>query len=150
MSETTGCMISSDKKSASPMVIWLDGVVCVPSAWRRKCSTTMMRRNGVTDMIVAASSDHVRYAVPSHHRGAALPAPGTQNADNAVQPDHHRTGALFVAADHATRGLRHLPQGLGADGKRAIECATGIRRGLEAAQNVSLAICPRARHPDLS
>ena len=44
------------RNSARPSSTWLEGVDCVPSACRRKCSTTVMRRNGVIDITAAGSS----------------------------------------------------------------------------------------------
>ncbi len=40
----------------SPINTWFDGVDCVPRAWRRKCKTMVMRRNGVMDINAAGSS----------------------------------------------------------------------------------------------
>ena len=40
----------------SPINTWFDGVDCVPNAWRRKCKTMVIRRNGVMDISAAGSS----------------------------------------------------------------------------------------------
>jgi hypothetical protein len=40
----------------SPINTWFDGVDCVPNAWRRKCKTIVIRRNGVMDISAAGSS----------------------------------------------------------------------------------------------
>ena len=40
----------------SPINTWFDGVDCVPNAWRRKCKTMVIRRNGVIDISAAGSN----------------------------------------------------------------------------------------------
>jgi hypothetical protein len=40
----------------SPINTWFDGVDCVPNAWRRKCKTMVIRRNGVMDISAAGSN----------------------------------------------------------------------------------------------
>ena len=49
-------MIRSDRNMESPINTWLDGVDCVPNAWRRKCKTMVIRRNGVMDISAAGSN----------------------------------------------------------------------------------------------
>src|SRR5580765_1646844 len=51
-----GCMISRERNIDSPINTWLDGVDCVPNAWRRKCKTMVIRRNGVMDISAAGSN----------------------------------------------------------------------------------------------
>src|SRR5258706_15907667 len=49
-------MIRRDRNIESPINTWLDGVDCVPKAWRRKCKTIVIRRNGVMDIRAAGSN----------------------------------------------------------------------------------------------
>ena len=52
----TGSMMKKVMTRVRPMRVWLEGVVCRPSAWRRKWKTTSRRANGVMQM----SSDGMR------------------------------------------------------------------------------------------
>src|SRR5258706_16452064 len=49
-------MIRRDRNIESPINTWLDGVDCVPKAWRRKCKTMVIRRKGVMDISAAGSN----------------------------------------------------------------------------------------------
>src|SRR5260221_5083263 len=51
-----GCMIRRHTNMESPNNSWFDGVDCVPNAWRRKCKTMVMRRNGVVAISAAGSN----------------------------------------------------------------------------------------------
>ena len=70
MSAATGEITRMVRNSAIPTSTWLDGVVCVPSACRRKCSTMVMRRNGVIDMTTAGQQRQQRQQNDDLHRDA--------------------------------------------------------------------------------
>ena len=49
-------MTKNVRNSARPVSTWFDGVVAMPSAWRRIDSTMMMRVNAVIASRIAGSS----------------------------------------------------------------------------------------------
>ncbi len=72
---STGDITNNVRNSDKPSRIWFDGVDCVPSAWRRKLSTIMMRVNDViisstagrnVSTVISASScsDSVQFCAP--------------------------------------------------------------------------------------
>ena len=53
---STGPITNAVRNSASPTSTWLDGVAPVPSAWRSRAMTMMMRVNAVIASSAAGSS----------------------------------------------------------------------------------------------
>ncbi len=121
----------------SPINTWFDGVDCVPNAWRRKCKTMVIRRNGVMD-ISAAGSNTIRVSdsaicmgrlsvvaeplAPSAERGelAAAGAPSA-TVPNRIPRNRFRSVNLVFLPDR--RGKRYLRrfQQIAAVGRQAYE-----------------------------
>src|ERR1035438_10500874 len=95
----------------------------------------------------AAGGGHVDHSVSAHRGGAALPAAGARDAIHAFQSGADRLGAISGSAGDAAGDRRHVPPGVGADGKRAAYARAGDRAGSPAAAQFPGAVRARKRYP---
>src|SRR5713101_3606347 len=97
--------------SARPVRIWFEGVVAMPSAWRRIDSTMMMRVNAVI-----ASSVLWAIAAPQGSSARIGRSPKIIAAIGAIRDRRHN---IRLTRNHhsrswgAARPLHHVPQALG-------------------------------------
>src|SRR3989344_4028744 len=114
-------MTNTVRNKASEIITWLGGVCWVPSAVRRKLSTTTMRTNDVTMTRIEGASDRtVTRATSWTTRAVASPPVGPRSNDSVC--------AAAGPAVHARTAIRPAVAAVAAR-QRQIAFASGSRGG---------------------